>query len=194
MLHWLIICIQISWHNHPPMVGFHVSHCSAAACQNHMIISLSGAALGGMWRLGPFFFFSSRAAAGRMHALDWCWGPAGPGCMAAPVFKISAKFRPPPKFVNFGNNNLKIFKSIFKNSLKMNFGRNFAKFGDFGHVRNFSTNEIQNPGANTCHTMRVWFHSKEQRSQISTSTQRRKVPSGVEVLVIQISTRYCPIS
>ena len=76
----------------------------------------------------------------------------------------------------------------------MNFGRNFAKFGDFGHVRNFLTNEIQNPGANTCHTMRVWFHSKEQRSQISTSTQRRKVPSGVEMLVIQISTRYCPKS
>ena len=34
------------------------------------------------------------------------------------VFKISAKFRPPPKFVNFGNNNLKLFKIIFKNSLK----------------------------------------------------------------------------
>jgi hypothetical protein len=30
----------------------------------------------------------------------------------------------------------------------MNFGRNFAKFGDFGHVRNFLTNEIQNPGCN----------------------------------------------
>ena len=28
----------------------------------------------------------------------------------------------------------------------MNFGRNFARFGDFGHVRNFLTNEIQNPG------------------------------------------------
>jgi len=28
----------------------------------------------------------------------------------------------------------------------MNFGRNFVKFGDFGHVRNFLTNEIQNPG------------------------------------------------
>ena len=28
----------------------------------------------------------------------------------------------------------------------MNFGRNFAKIGDFGHVRNFLTNEIQNPG------------------------------------------------
>ena len=27
----------------------------------------------------------------------------------------------------------------------MNFGRNFAKFGDFGHVRNFLTNKIQNP-------------------------------------------------
>ena len=27
----------------------------------------------------------------------------------------------------------------------MNFGRNFAKFGDFGHARNFLTNEIQNP-------------------------------------------------
>ena len=54
---------------------------------------------------------------------------------------------PPPKFENFGNNNLNIFKSIFKNSLKMNFVRNFTKFGDFGHVRNFLTNEIQNPGA-----------------------------------------------
>ena len=31
----------------------------------------------------------------------------------------------------------------------MNFGRNFAKFGDFGHVRNFLTNEIQNPGPHT---------------------------------------------
>ena len=30
----------------------------------------------------------------------------------------------PPKFENFRNNNLNIFKSIFKNSLKMNFGRN----------------------------------------------------------------------
>ena len=30
----------------------------------------------------------------------------------------------------------------------MNFGRNFTKFGDFGHVRNFLTNEIQNPGCN----------------------------------------------
>ena len=28
----------------------------------------------------------------------------------------------------------------------MNFDQNFAKFGDFGHVRNFFTNEIQNPG------------------------------------------------
>ena len=27
----------------------------------------------------------------------------------------------------------------------MNFGRNFVKFGDFGHVRIFLTNEIQNP-------------------------------------------------
>ena len=53
---------------------------------------------------------------------------------------------PPPKFENFINNNLNIFKSIFKNSLKMNFGRNFAKFRDFGHVRIFLTNEIQNPG------------------------------------------------
>ena len=55
---------------------------------------------------------------------------------------------PPPKFENFENNNLNIFKSIFKNSLKMNFGRNFAKFGDFGHNRNFLTNEIQNPATN----------------------------------------------
>ena len=31
----------------------------------------------------------------------------------------------------------------------MNFGRNFAKFGDFGHVRNFLTNENQNPACNT---------------------------------------------
>jgi len=54
---------------------------------------------------------------------------------------------PPPKFENFGNNNLNIFKSIFKNNLKMNFGRNFAKFGDFGHVRIFLTNEIQNRGS-----------------------------------------------
>ena len=30
----------------------------------------------------------------------------------------------------------------------MNFGRNFAKFDDFGHVRNFLTNKIQNPGCN----------------------------------------------
>ena len=27
----------------------------------------------------------------------------------------------------------------------MNFGRNFAKFADFGHVRNFFSNEFQNP-------------------------------------------------
>ena len=27
----------------------------------------------------------------------------------------------------------------------MNFRRNFVKFDDFGHVRNFLTNEIQNP-------------------------------------------------
>ena len=59
------------------------------------------------------------------------------------VFKISAKFReirwcrPPPKFENFGNNNLNIFKSIFKNSLKMNFGRNFAKFWWFRPCSNF---------------------------------------------------------
>ena len=38
----------------------------------------------------------------------------------------------------------------------MNFGRNFVKFGDFGHVRNFLTNEIQNP-AYGCHTiLRFW--------------------------------------
>ena len=30
----------------------------------------------------------------------------------------------------------------------MNFGRNFAKFDDFGHVRNFLTNEIQNSASN----------------------------------------------
>ena len=30
----------------------------------------------------------------------------------------------------------------------MNFSQNFAKFGDFGHVRNFLTNEIQNPSSN----------------------------------------------
>ena len=29
----------------------------------------------------------------------------------------------------------------------MNFSRNSAKFGDFGHTRNFLTNEIQNPDA-----------------------------------------------
>jgi len=57
---------------------------------------------------------------------------------------------PPPKFKIFRNNNLNIFKSIFKNSLKINFDRNFAKFGDFGHVRNFLTNEIQNPGKELC--------------------------------------------
>ena len=40
------------------------------------------------------------------------------------MFKISVKFHeirwfcPPPKFENFRNNNLNIFKSIFKNSLK----------------------------------------------------------------------------
>ena len=39
-------------------------------------------------------------------------------------------FRP-----NFGNNNLNIFKSIFKNSLKMNFGRNFAKFREIRWFR-----------------------------------------------------------
>ena len=30
----------------------------------------------------------------------------------------------------------------------MNFGRNFTKFADFGHVRNFFSNEFQNPGSN----------------------------------------------
>ena len=49
---------------------------------------------------------------------------------------------------NFGNNNLNIFKSIFKNSLKINFGRNFAKFADFGHVQKNLSNEIENPGRN----------------------------------------------
>ena len=30
----------------------------------------------------------------------------------------------------------------------MNFGRNFAKFADFGHVRICFSNEFQNPGYN----------------------------------------------
>ena len=72
------------------------------------------------------------------------------------VFEISAKFRgirwfcPPWKFENFKNNNLNIFKSIFKNNLKWisaEISRNFTKFADFGHVRNFLSNEIENPGA-----------------------------------------------
>jgi len=66
----------------------------------------------------------------------------------SPVFKISAKFRRNfAKFADFGpgNNNLNIFKNIFKNSLKIIFGRNFTKFADFGYVRNFLSNEIENP-------------------------------------------------
>ena len=31
----------------------------------------------------------------------------------------------------------------------MNFGRNFAKFADFGHVRIFFSNEFQNPASDS---------------------------------------------
>ena len=87
----------------------------------------------------------------------WCHVMAACSMNVWSMFKISAKFReirwfrPPPKFKNFGNNNLNIFKSIFKNSLKMNFGRNFVKFREIRWFRpcpNFFSNEFQNPGYN----------------------------------------------
>ena len=40
----------------------------------------------------------------------------------------------------------------------MNFGRNFAKFGDFGHARIFLTNEIQNSGKN--HIIRLCHYAE----------------------------------
>ena len=40
----------------------------------------------------------------------------------------------------------------------MNFGQNLAKFGDFGHVRNFLTNEIQNPEDDQAKTNLVCIH------------------------------------
>ena len=79
------------------------------------------------------------------------WSSILQGCDASVLLDPTianqcSKFRLPPKFENFENNNLNIFKSIFKNSLKINFGRNFAKFVDFDHVRNFFSNKFQNPG------------------------------------------------
>ena len=94
-------------------------------------------------------------------------------------------FRPSPKFENFRNNNLNIFKSIFKNSLKMNFVRNFVKFGDFGHVRIFLTNEIQNPGwdalgGRSSHCRRASSPTEQWRRCSSSGGGRRRRREGKE--------------
>ena len=81
------------------------------------------------------------------------------------VFEISANFRgiwwfrPPPKF-----------KSIFKNNLKINFGRNFAKFCEIRLFRpcpKFFDKRNSKP----------WGWSGQNQPSMHTSTKHASVPS-----------------